>query len=168
MALSLSPPPVDLPVASSKDQRKQPHSSSSESEEPKRKKTQKKSEKVASPPPEQRLRRSKRQTSGLLQPSSSGRQSDRWNRTVYLLDKKAVGSAAASKQEMQDTFLQLMGIVEESKPAGPELDCPVTEENYCYSQLSQLAPLFPIIRKNPCDGWSIYYGTSRRNGEDEV
>ena len=47
---------------------------------------------------------------------------------VYLLDKKAMGSTAASNPRTQEKFLQIMGIVEESTSTEVEVDCPLTQE----------------------------------------
>lgn len=117
MATSVSPPPVDLPT-----QRKrvlQPPSSSSESEDL-GEETKKRSKRLSSPSSEQELRRSKR-----TKPSSSRRQS---NPVVYLLDKKAVGSAGTSKPETQEKFLQIMGVVDEVTFSEVEVDSPLTQE----------------------------------------
>ena len=108
MADSLSPPPVDLPIPRSEDQRKRVQQpSNSESEEPKRKKPIK-----MSPP-----RRSKRKKQK-NEPSQ--------NSIVYLLDRRVVGSSATSNPETQQKFLEVMGIIE--KMELPEMECPLSED----------------------------------------
>ena len=45
-----------------------------------------------------------------------------------MLDKKAVSSAAASDPETQDTFLQIMGIIEQTELSGANVHFQVREE----------------------------------------
>ena len=94
----------------------------SEGEDPKEKPKEKRRRMKSSPPKE--VRRSKRKHHQPLEQTSPSQASS----IVYLLDKKAADPAAASDPNTQQTFLQLLGIVDnESKLPELELSCPMHE-----------------------------------------
>ena len=136
MAVSQSPPPVDLPIPRSEDQRKRVQQpSNSESEEPKKKPIK------MSPPRQSKCKKQKNQ------PSQSS--------NVYLLDGRAVGSSAASNPETQQKFLEVMGITE--KMELPEMDCPLPKDLPKIIAVANLHQYIGVLENYPeSDGLCIH------------
>ena len=119
--------PMDLLRGGSRDQRMMHESTlstytSSEGEDPKEK--VKRRQTKSSPP--KKVRRSKCHRP--LEQMSPSQASSKSQSVVYLLDKKAAGPAVVSDPNTQQTFLQLLGIVDnETKLPESELSCPTHE-----------------------------------------